>query len=470
MFKIVVAYDLNRGIGRSNELLWCIKEDMKYFKELSTTTKNKNKKNVVIMGRKTYESIPKKYRPLEDRINIVLSKTMKPVENIENLVILDNIDKVLDYVYKNRKLVESSYIIGGQSIYEQFLNMKLVSDIYATEIKYRYSCDTYFPEVKGYIEMESGKQHWYSTDYRIKCNIGFNFCHYVYVNKEENNYLELMKEILENGNEKGDRTGTGTRSLFAQSLKYNIRDGRVPLLTTKLVPFRLIVEELLWFLKGNTNANDLEKKRVNIWKGNTTREFLDNRGLNHLPIGDIGAGYGFQLRHFNAEYKTCNDDYTGKGFDQLNYVIDLLKNNPTSRRILFSYWNPSQLKDAALPPCHLLYQFYVNTKTKELSCCLYQRSSDYFLANNYNAVSAIVLVNMLCVICGYVPGEFTHFMGDTHIYVNHIEQCKEQLSRIPNIQPTIKINKEVKNIEDFTYEDFKLINYFPQKSIRGKMN
>ncbi len=469
MFKVIVAYDWNRGIGKDNKLPWYIREDIEYFKKLSTETNNKNKKNVVIMGRKTYESIPQKFRPLSDRINIVLSKTMEQSENIENLVILDSIDKVLKYIHKNKKIIESSYVIGGQSIYEQFFSMNLVSDIYATEIKYRYECDAFFPKVNGYKKVDD-IQHLYSTDHKIEYNVGFDFCHYIYENKEENNYLKLMKNILKNGIEKGDRTGTGTRSLFAQSLKYDIRDGRLPLLTTKLVPFRLIVEELLWFLKGNTNAKDLEKKRVNIWKGNTTREFLDNRGLGHLPIGDIGAGYGFQLRHFNGEYKTCNDDYTGEGFDQLEYVIDLLKNNPTSRRILFSYWNPSQLNDAALPPCHLLYQFYVNPKTNELSCCLYQRSSDYFLANNYNAVSAIVLVNMLCVICGYVPGDFTHFMGDTHIYNNHIEQCKEQLLRRPTIPPKLEVNKEIKSINDFKYEHFKLINYFPQKSIRGKMN
>jgi len=144
-------------------------------------------------------------------------------------VILDSIDKVLKYVHKNKKIIESSYVIGGQSIYDQFLNMNLVSEIYATEITYKYDCDTFFPKVRGFKELEYGKQHWYSTDYKIEYNVGFEFCRYVYDNKEENNYLELMKNILENGVEKGDRTGTGTRSLFAQSLKYNIRDGRLPL-------------------------------------------------------------------------------------------------------------------------------------------------------------------------------------------------------------------------------------------------
>ena len=468
MFKIIVAHGLNRGIGNKNELPWKIKEDMENFKKITTTTNNKNKRNVVIMGRKTYISIPKKFRPLSNRLNIVLSNVLKQPKDIENLIILDSIDSVLDYVNKNKKTIESSYVIGGETIYKQFLDRKLIDTIYTTEIKYRYECDKFFPLFEGFKLM--GAQHLYSADYILGDEIGFDFREYKYDNEEETNYLKLMKKIINKGIRRGDRTGTGTMSLFAQNLTYDIRDGKLPLLTTKRVPFRLIVEELLWFLKGSTDATELQEKRVRIWDGNTTREFLDNRNLNHLPVGDIGAGYGFQLRHFNAEYKTCKDNYEGQGIDQLAYIIDLLKNNPTSRRILFSYWNPSQLKDAALPPCHLLYQFYVNTKTKELSCCLYQRSSDFFLANNYNAVSAIVLVNMLCVICGYVPGEFTHFMGDTHIYNNHIEQCKEQLSRIPNISPKLKVNKDIKNIEDFEYKDFELINYFPQKAIRGKMN
>ena len=469
MFKIIVARDLNRGIGMNKDLPWKIREDMNHFKNLTTKTKNKNKQNCVIMGRKTYESIPKKYFPLKNRINIILSKTIK---NIEKAIVLNSVDNVLDYVNKNKKHIEASYIIGGQNIYIEFLNRKVVSEIFETEIESEYKCDRFLPTFeKNYnlINIISGTV----KDLNNNKNVVIKFNHYICENKEEKNYLELMNRILKEGLDKGDRTGTGTLSLFGQMLKYDIRDGKLPLLTTKLVPFRLIVEELLWFLKGSTDARELQEKRVRIWDGNTTREFLDNRGLNHMPVGDIGAGYSHQLRYFNAEYKTCEEDYEGKGVDQLKYVIDLLKNNPTSRRILFSYWNPSQLKDTALPPCHLLYQFYVNPKENEISCCLYQRSSDYFLANNYNAVSAIVLTTILGKISGYKPAEFTHFIADTHIYKNHIEQCNEQLKRIPSMQPRFRLNKEIKTIKDIEnikYKDFKLINYYPQKAIKGKMN
>lgn len=466
MYKIIVARDLNMGIGNLNKIPWSFKQEMKYFQKITSSVVNDNKKNCVIMGRKTYESIPEQFRPLKNRINIVLSRKLK---SLDNVLVYNNIDNILNYVRKNKKIIESCFIIGGENIYKEFLKRELVTEIYETIINDIYKCDVFFPKIKNNYELIKSKSK-ILVDSKInkECKVIFN--KYRIKNIEENNYLTLMSKILEEGIERVDRTGVGTLSLFGESLKYDIRDGKLPLLTTKLVPFKFIVEELLWFISGNTDSTILQKKKIPIWNGNTTRDFLDNRGLNHLPVGDIGAGYGFQLRHFNGDYKTCKDNYEGDGFDQLKYVIDLLKNNPTSRRILFSYWNPQQLNKAALPPCHLIYQFYVNPKTKEISSCLYQRSSDYFLANNYNAVSAIILTHMLGHICGYKPKEFTHFMADTHIYLNHLEQCKEQITRLPSIQPKIKINKDIKNIEDFKYKDFKLINYYPQKAIKGKMN
>jgi dihydrofolate reductase/thymidylate synthase len=466
MYNIIYSCDQKYGFGYQNDIPWKISEDLTFFKDITTKTKNKNKTNAVIMGRKTYESIPKQYRPLKNRINIVLSNT---INHIDNVIVLKSVNEVLIYIHTNRKNIEKSFVIGGLKVYEEFFNRNLVTNIYENFIHHEYMCDKYLNLNLGkYKLVNKETKYLVDTKSKLRCNVDFN--HYRYKNIEEENYLNLMRKILTNGSMRIDRTGVGTLSTFGECLKYDIRNNKLPLLTTKLVPFRLIVEELLWFISGDTNAKHLQEKKVRIWDGNTTREFLDNRGLNHLPVGDIGAGYGFQLRHFNAEYKTCNDNYEGKGIDQLEYIIDLLKNNPTSRRILFSYWNPSQLNDAALPPCHLLYQFYVNPEKKEISCCLYQRSSDYFLANNYNAISAIVLTHMLGQICGYKPVEFTHFMADTHIYLNHIEQCREQIERETSIQPYLEINPNIKNIHDFQYSDFKLINYYPQKAIRGKMN
>jgi len=460
MFSVIVARDLNGGIGKNGKLPWIYKDDMKHFCKI-TTESIPHKTNCVIMGRKTYFSIPKSNRPLKNRLNLILSSTMK--QSIDPIVVFQNITQILDYVNKNKNKIDKCFVIGGASVYDEFLSKNLITTIYETFIHDTHECDVFFRSIPANFKLET-QLHKKIRDTTLTFN------KYNIINVEEENYLALMKKILNEGERKNDRTTIGTVSLFAESLKYDIRDGKLPLLTTKNVPFRFIVEELLWFLDGKTDSNLLKEKKIRIWDGNTTREFLDNRGLTELPVGDIGAGYGHQLRHFGAEYKTCNDDYTDKGIDQLKYVIDLLKNEPHSRRILFSYWNPLQLKDAALPPCHLVYQFYVNTNTNEISCCLYQRSSDYFLANNYNAISAIILTHILGHICGYKPREFTHFIADTHIYLNHIEQCQEQIKRHPSVQPRLKIVGDIKTIEDFKYDNFKLINYFPQKAIRGKMN
>jgi dihydrofolate reductase/thymidylate synthase len=464
MYRIVVAYDQNRGIGYNNKLPWHFKEDIENFKKLTSTVKNNKKQNAVIMGRKTYESIPLKFRPLKNRLNLILSKTLTLEMETDNIKIFRTIDGLLEYVQKNKKHIETSFVIGGNQIYSQFLDRKLISSVYATEIFGEYKCDTFFPELKNFKPNRDFKDY-------IFLNNGFEFKQYYYNNKSEKRYLRLMNEIIKNGIKRNDRTNIGTMSVFGESIKYDIRDGTVPLLTTKFIPFRIIVEELLWFIRGSTDVEELKQKKIHIWDHNSSRDFLDGRRLYELPDGDIGAGYGFQLRHFNGEYKTCKDNYENTGFDQLKYVIDLLKNNPTSRRILFNFWNPSMLNKMALPPCHLLYQFYVNTETNELSCCLYQRSSDYFLANNYNAVSAIVLTNMLAYLCGYKTGFLTHYFGDTHIYLNHIEQCKEQLTRFPTVPPQLKIiNNDISKIEDFKYSDFKLINYYPQPSIKAPIN
>jgi len=467
MFSIVVARDLNRGIGFENQIPWEIKEDIKYFKDLTTKVKKPEKKNCVIMGRLTYQSIPEKHRPLKDRINIVLSSTMKPEEGIE---VFNNIGDILKYVEDNKKSIEHCFVIGGSDVYRTFLENNLVSIIYETLISYSFSkMDRHMPTFEKNFELKKNRLIK-AEDKKRNQVYKVYFRKYTYKNEEENKYLDLMNKILLQGIERTDRTGVGTYSLFAESLKYDISDGKLPLLTTKFVPIRFIIEELLWFISGSTDARKLQEKGIPIWNGNTTREFLDSRGLTHLPEGDIGAGYGHQLRHFNAPYITCENYYQDKGFDQLKYVIDLLRHNPDSRRILFSYWNPQQLNDAALPPCHLLYQFYVNEQTKEISSCLYQRSSDYFLANNYNAVSAIILTHMLGQVCGYKPKEFTHFMGDTHIYKNHYEQCQLQLRRSPHVQPKIKINKNITDIEKFEYKHFKIINYYPHPAIKAAMN
>ena len=384
----------------------------------------------------------------------------------ENVTVCRNLDEVHDYIYQNRKKIESTYVIGGTSVYKQFLDNDLVSDVYFTEIDKDYQCDVFMPE------LDNDKFKLISSKEDSENDVNMKFNHYQYHNKEEQNYLDLMKEIIDNGVPSGDRTGTGTNSLFGRMLKYDIRDGKLPLLTSKRTFIRGIIEEMLFFVSGNTDCTKLQEKGIHIWDGNTTREFLDNRGLNHLPVGDMGAGYGFQWKYFGADYKDCKTDYTGQGYDQIQNAINLIKNNPQSRRILISGWNPVDLSKMALPCCHVVYQFYVNVDKKELSCLLYQRSSDYFLAANYNSTGAIILTHMLAHICGLKTGEFTHFLGDTHVYSNHIEQCKTQMERSTMPFPKLVVNpsnREIKDITDFRYEDFKVVNYYPHPTIKADM-
>lgn len=229
------------------------------------------------------------------------------------------------------------------------------------------------------------------------------------------------------GKTRSDRTGVGTVSIFGAQMRFNLRDDIFPLLTTKRVFWRAVVEELLWFIKGSTNAKELQDKKVHIWDGNSTREFLDKLGLTEREEGDLGPVYGFQWRHFGAEYKTCHDDYTCQGIDQLNDVIKRIRTNPNDRRIIMSAWNVSDLKIMALPPCHCLVQFYV--ADGELSCQLYQRSADMGLGVPFNIASYALLTCMIAHVTGLKTGDFVHTLGDAHVYLNHVEPLKEQVSR-----------------------------------------
>ena len=269
-------------------------------------------------------------------------------------------------------------------------------------------------------------------------------------------YLDLVKHVLEEGELKADRTGTGTKSVFGYQMRFDLSEG-FPMVTTKKLHLKSIIHELLWFLKGDTNIKYLKDNGVNIWNA-----WADSNG-------DLGPVYGFQWRNWN------ND-----GIDQISNLINDLKNNPSSRRHLISAWNPSVLPDtsksfetnvangkAALPPCHAFFQFHViNGK---LSCQLYQRSADIFLGVPFNIASYSLLTLMIAQVCNLEPGDFIHTFGDAHIYSNHFEQMKLQLSREPRSLPTIKINSEVNNIFDFKFEDFILENYDPHPHIKGKV-
>lgn len=257
-------------------------------------------------------------------------------------------------------------------------------------------------------------------------------------------YLNLLNRILTEGTQKGDRTGTGTLSIFGHQMRFDLRDG-FPLLTTKKLHLKSIIYELLWFLRGDTNVRYLQEHGVRIWN-----EWADENG-------ELGPVYGHQWRSW--------PDYKGGTIDQIKNVVEMIKHNPDSRRMLVTAWNPAEVEDMALPPCHCLFQFYV--ADGRLSLQLYQRSADSFLGVPFNIASYALLLQMIAQVTGLEAGEFIHTTGDTHLYLNHLEQAKLQLTREPRPLPKMKINPDVKDIFDFKYEDFELIGYNPLPHIPG---
>jgi thymidylate synthase len=297
-------------------------------------------------------------------------------------------------------------------------------------------------------------------------------------NTSEQAYLDLCKRIIEEGEDRQDRTGTGTFSLFAPpQLRFDLSNDILPLLTTKRVYYKGVLHELLWFIAGCTDANKLTANDVHIWDGNGSKEFLEKRRLGHRRQGDLGPVYGFQWRHFGADYIDCDADYTGKGVDQLQEVIDKIKNNPYDHRIILSAWNPADMDKMALPPCHMFAQFYVNFPNStnnpskpKLSCQLYQRSCDMGLGVPFNIASYALLTRMIAHICDIDCGELVHTMGDAHVYKDHIEALQTQIQRTPSNYPTLTFTRKVESIDDFKFEDFDLHDYKPQAKIDMKMS
>ncbi|KAK4485934.1 hypothetical protein RD792_008585 [Penstemon davidsonii] len=517
-YQVVVAATPRMGIGKDGKLPWRLPGDLKFFKEITTTTSDPMKKNAVMMGRKTWESIPPKFRPLPGRLNVVLTRSGdSEISSADNVVLCGCIASALELLAEPPYSfsIEKVFLIGGGQILREALNAPECEAIHLTEIKTSIECDTFIPS----IDM-SVYQPWYSSSPIVENSVRYSFVTYVrlknfltepvnskrlklsgfsflpnviFEKHEEFLYLRLVQDIISNGNNKDDRTGTGTLSKFGCQMCFNLRQS-FPLLTTKpnsststeilvvvkvwcgsinggfvaqRVFWRGVVEELLWFISGSTNAKILQEKGIHIWDGNASREFLDNIGLTDREEGDLGPVYGFQWRHFGARYTNMHADYTGQGFDQLLDVIDKIKNKPDDRRIILSAWNPSDLKLMALPPCHMFAQFYV--ANGELSCQMYQRSADMGLGVPFNIASYALLTCMIAHVCDLSPGDFTHVIGDAHVYKTHIGPLQEQLKKLPRPFPILKINPQKKDIDLFVAADFELKNYEPHQKLEMKM-
>jgi len=288
-------------------------------------------------------------------------------------------------------------------------------------------------------------------------------------NNEELQYITLVNTILSKGNFETTRN-SNTLSVFGASMRFSLENNKIPILTTKKVAWKTCLKELLWFISGKTDNAILQSQNVHIWDANACRNFLDYQGLTNLDENDLGPVYGHQWRHFNAPYTSCKDDYTGQGFDQLQYIIDNLKNpeKRSSRRLIMSAWNPCQMNQMALPPCHVLCQFNVSQGNK-LSCALYQRSNDEMCGTPFNIASYSFLTHLLAKHCGLEAHEFIYFKGNCHIYEDHIDNAKIQVTREPFPFPTISINQIKENINDYTIEDFEIHNYQHHESIKYSM-
>ena len=286
---------------------------------------------------------------------------------------------------------------------------------------------------------------------------------------EEYQYITLIADILDEGVMEHGRNGNA-KTVIGSAMHFTLTDGIIPILTTKQVSWKTCAKELFWFISGSTDNKVLQDQNVKIWNGNASRDYLDDIGLYDRAENDLGPIYGHQWRHFNAKYGTCQDDYSGKGEDQLGYIISNLKNPLTrnSRRLIMSAWNPCQLAEMALPPCHVIAQFHV-TGEDELSCSLYQRSVDTALGAPYNITSYSLLTHLIAHHCGLKATDFYYHLGNCHIYDDHIEALTEQITRTPFPFPTIQINSLKDNIEDYSLADIEISNYTSHGLIKMEM-
>ncbi|SCM09750.1 bifunctional dihydrofolate reductase-thymidylate synthase, putative [Plasmodium chabaudi adami] len=547
-----------KGLGNEGGLPWkCNSVDMKHFSSVTSYVNETNYmrlkwkrdrymeknnvklntdgipsvdklQNIVVMGKASWESIPSKFKPLQNRINIILSRTLKKedlAKEYNNVIIINSVDDLFP-ILKCIKYYKC-FVIGGASVYKEFLDRNLIKKIYFTRINNAYTCDVLFPDINEDLFKITSISDVYSSnnttldfviysktkeiheeinpndeifnntflgvcdekntnfddedDYtyfsfnKHKDNIKKNSEHahhfkiynsIKYKHHPEYQYLNIIYDIIMHGNKQDDRTGVGVLSKFGYMMKFNLSE-YFPLLTTKKLFVRGIIEELLWFIRGETNGNTLLEKNVRIWEANGTREFLDNRKLFHREVNDLGPIYGFQWRHFGAEYTDMHADYKDKGVDQLKNIINLIKNDPTCRRIILCAWNVKDLDQMALPPCHILCQFYVFDG--KLSCIMYQRSCDLGLGVPFNIASYSIFTYMIAQVCNLQPAEFIHVLGNAHVYNNHVESLKVQLNRTPYPFPSLKLNPEIKNIEDFTISDFTVQNYVHHDKISMDM-
>lgn len=452
MFEIIVACGKDNGIGLDGKLPWKIPEELALFKE-------KTKNSVLIVGRKTAESLPF----LEDRIIYCLSTLKKLTKDENKCRVFDTFADAMNDIEHNFP-DKKVFIAGGQCLYTLALEFfpKMINAIHISYVDDNTDCDTFFPDVS--FARDLGMHVKERTFYD-------KFIHEVWTPeiREEEQYLDIMHLILTEGSERQTRNGK-VRSLFGAHMQFNLQNG-FPLLTTKKMFMKGVIEELLFFVRGDTDSKILEEKGVNIWKGNTSREFLDDLGMNDRPVGMMGPMYGYQWRYYNAPYDQSTGKPLGKGIDQLQNVIDLIRKDPTSRRIMMTDFNPCQADQGVLYPCHsIVIQFYVDSGYLDMFC--YNRSQDFFLGVPFNIASSALLLTLIAKTTGLVPRHLNMSMGDVHVYSQHYNQAFEQIDRVTFPFPSLTIDKDLNSIADLealTLQDIILTDYKYHPAIKAEM-
>ncbi len=477
-------------MGVNNDLYCKVKSDLRMFQKITSTLFN-NKENVIIMGYNTWLSIGK---PLNNRMNIVISqKHQDELSSIDGITNFKDFEECYYYLTENEKNFGKIFIIGGAQLLEytvkkyfdsidliyrtsfnpinnQNVDQSSISDVSITSINIpieKYIIENRIKYIKTVDKEEPGKIFDFDKKEYVSKNIVYT--EDIYQNSEntmiqEYQYLNLLEDILKNGSKKESRNSI-VYSEFGKSMRFDLRDG-FPLLTTKKMPWKTILRELLWFIKGSTNNKELQEKKVHIWDANASKEFLESRGLSYEE-GDLGPVYGFQWRHFGAKYVDHKTDYTGQGVDQLQWIIDEIKREPTSRRLIMNAWNPVDINKMALPPCHVMVQF--NIDGQYIDAQLYQRSGDMFLGVPFNISSYSFLLSIIGKLTNYIPRYLIHVIGDAHIYENHIQPIQEQLLRVPTYFPLLDIINDIQDIDNITEEDFNILNYNFYPTIKAEM-
>lgn len=448
MFDIIVACTKHYGIGMKGKMAWKCSEELKLFRQ-------KTEGSILVMGRKTVQNLP-----LLKKRNIICLTRKDPSQYKMNndCVYKKSLQEALDFAkkYFPKKKV---FVAGGGEIYRECLEKykDKINRIHLSVMNENYECDTFFHIPNDWVITTENKYE--------------EFTHKIlkYVPDGESQYINILKDVLTTGKERDSRNSK-TLSKFNKHLSFNLQDG-FPLLTTKKMFTRGIIEELLFFIRGDTDSKLLEEKGVNIWKWNSDRKFLDSLGMTERREGVLGQMYGYNWRFFDAEYDEEKAEPKEPGVDQLTNVVNEIKTNPGSRRLLITSLNPRQLPNCVLPPCHsVILQFYVDENNLDMFC--YIRSSDLFLGLPFNIASSSMMLTLIAKLCDLQPRMLHITLGDAHIYDTHISVVKRQIERRPYQFPLLEISKDlrqIKDIEEMTTDDFLIHGYLCHPGIKANM-